>query len=97
VQLARRIAARLLKDLQPLVPREPLSSDEIDVLRLLATGRSNKEMAQCFDVAEAAISSTVTGILDKLHVPSRTLAAIYAGQIGLVPLDQLGNANAVPA
>ena len=41
-------------------------------------------------LAEAAIKSHVRVILDKLCVQSRTQAAIYATQIGLVPIDQLG-------
>ena len=48
------------------------------------------EMAGLLDVGEDAIRSTVVGILDKLSVPSRTLAAIYAAQTGLIPPDQLG-------
>jgi DNA-binding NarL/FixJ family response regulator len=95
VLVSPRIAARLLKELRPPVASEPLSSAEIDVLRMLAAGRTNKEMAALCDVEDDAIRSTVAGILDKLRVLSRTLAAIYAAQVGLVPPDLLGDAVAV--
>jgi DNA-binding NarL/FixJ family response regulator len=94
VQLPPRIAARLLKELEPPVASQPLSSGEIDVLRLLAAGRTNKEMATLCDVEDEAIRLTIAGILDKLRVLSRTLAAIYAAQVGLVPPDLLGDAVA---
>jgi NarL family two-component system response regulator LiaR len=94
VQLAPRITARLLRELPRPAPSEPLSSSEIEVLRMLAAGRANIEMALLLDVGEDAIRSTVTGILDKLRVHSRTLAAIYAAQIGLIAVDQLGDAVA---
>jgi hypothetical protein len=51
-------------------------------------------MAALCDVEDDAIRSTVAGILDKLRVLSRTLAAIYAAQVGLVPPDLLGDAVA---
>jgi DNA-binding NarL/FixJ family response regulator len=87
-----KIAMRLLRELQPLVVTEPLSTAETDVLGMLATGRTNKDMALLLGVAEETIRSSVAGILDKLCVQSRTLAAIYATQIGLLPVDQLGDA-----
>ena len=94
VQVSPRIAARLLREVQPPVVRRPLSSEETEVLCMLAAGRSNKEMAGLLDVGEDAIRSTVAGILAKLSVLSRTLAAIYAAQTGLIPPDQLGFAAA---
>src|ERR1700704_2783713 len=65
VQLAPRIAARLLKELPRPAPSEPLSSSEIEVLRMLATGRTNHEMALACEVGEDAIRSIVAGILNK--------------------------------
>jgi len=95
VHVSPRIAARLVKELQPLKASEPLSSAEIDVLRPLAAGRTDKDMAQLLNLGEDAIKSTVKSILDKLRVQSRMLAAIYAAQVGLIPLDQLGDAVAI--
>jgi DNA-binding NarL/FixJ family response regulator len=94
VQVSPRIAARLLKELQPPVAGQPLSNSEIDVLRMLAAGRTNEEMAVLCEVGDDAMRSTVAGILDKLRVLSRTLAAIYAAQVGLIPPDLLGDAAA---
>jgi DNA-binding NarL/FixJ family response regulator len=92
VMVPPRIATRLLRELEPLAASQPLSSTETDVLRMLAAGQTNKDIALFLGVAEEAIRSTVSAILDKLCVQSRTLAAIYATQIGLVPINQLGEA-----
>jgi DNA-binding NarL/FixJ family response regulator len=69
---------------------EPLSERELDVLRLLARGRANKEIARELSIAEKTVKSHVSSILGKLGVQSRTQAALYAGRVGLVPVDQLG-------
>jgi NarL family two-component system response regulator LiaR len=91
VQVPPRIAARLYRELQPPTADEPLSNGEIDVLRLLAAGHNDTAIARLLDVSEDRIRSTVSGILDKLRLQSRTMAAIYATQIGLIPLDRLGD------
>jgi DNA-binding NarL/FixJ family response regulator len=87
VMVPPKIATRLLREMPPLAATQPLSSAETAVLRMLAAGRTNKDMALSLGLAEEAIKSNVRGILDKLCVQSRTQAAIYATQIGLVPVD----------
>jgi DNA-binding NarL/FixJ family response regulator len=72
---------------------EALSEREVDVLRLLARGLANKELARDLGIAEKTVKTHVSSILGKLGVQSRTQAALYAGRIGLVPLDQLGGAE----
>jgi DNA-binding NarL/FixJ family response regulator len=67
-----------------------LSPRETEVLRLLAGGRTNKEMARQLAIGEKTIKTHVSRILSKLDVQSRTQAALYAGRIGLVPVNQLG-------
>jgi NarL family two-component system response regulator LiaR len=57
---------------------EPLTPREIDVLRLVALGRSNKEIAAELSLAVPTVTSHLRSILDKLHVQNRTQAAIYA-------------------
>jgi two-component system, NarL family, response regulator LiaR len=60
------------------------------VLRLLARGLANKEIARDLSVTEKTAKAHVSGILGKLGLQSRTQAALYAGRIGLLPIDELG-------
>jgi DNA-binding NarL/FixJ family response regulator len=94
VQLSPQAAARLVREVVAPERREVLSDREVEVLRLLARGRANKEMARNLGIAEKTVKTHVSSILGKLGVQSRTQAALYAGRVGLVPLDQLGEALA---
>jgi DNA-binding NarL/FixJ family response regulator len=67
---------------------EPLSERELEVLRLLARGMSNQEIADTLVVGEATVRSHVSSILRKLQVASRTQAALYALREGLASLDE---------
>jgi two-component system, NarL family, response regulator LiaR len=85
VQLAPGAAARLLYEVRaPEGSVEPLTERETDVLRLLAQGKSNREISQLLSIGEQTVKSHVSHILEKLGVPSRTQAALYAIRIGLV-------------
>ena len=57
---------------------EPLTPREMDVLRLIAKGKSNKEIADTLIVSEKTIKTHVSNILSKLHLADRTQVAIYA-------------------
>ncbi len=86
VQLAPQAAARLLREVRtPEKSAEPLTERETDVLRLLAQGESNKEISRALNITEQTVKTHVSHILDKLGVPSRTQAALYAIRNGLVP------------
>jgi DNA-binding NarL/FixJ family response regulator len=86
VQLSPQAAARLMHEVRtPEKSREPLTERETGVLRLLAQGKSNKEIAQSLNIGEETVKTHVSHILDKLGVPSRTQAALYAIRAGLVP------------
>ena len=63
---------------------EALSERELDVLRLLARGSSNKQVASALGIAENTVKTHVSTILGKLGVESRTQAALYAKRFGLV-------------
>src|SRR5262245_35881641 len=63
---------------------EPLSERERDVLRLLADGRSNKEIASRLVLAEGTVKNHVSTILEKLHAANRTQAARVAREQGLI-------------
>jgi len=63
---------------------EPLSEREVEILRLIAHGASNREIADKLFLAEGTVKNHVTNILGKLGVRDRTQAAIKAKDIGLV-------------
>ncbi|HEY7483525.1 MAG TPA: LuxR C-terminal-related transcriptional regulator [Streptosporangiaceae bacterium] len=64
---------------------EPLSSREVEVLRLVAAGRQNREIAEELVVALSTVKKHVTHILDKLGAVNRTQATARARQLGLLP------------
>lgn len=61
-----------------------LSAREIDVLRLLGIGRSNKDIAKALSISLNTVATHVRNILAKTHCANRTEAAIYAGRNKLV-------------
>jgi DNA-binding NarL/FixJ family response regulator len=67
---------------QPLVV--PLSDRELEVLRLLATGHSNREIATTLYLAEGTVKNHVTNVLSKLNARDRTQAALRARSLGLL-------------
>jgi len=85
VQLSPQAAGRLVREVRAPEGREPLTDRETDVLRLLARGRANKEIARDLSIGEKTVKTHVSSILSKLDVQSRTQAALYAVNIGLVP------------
>lgn len=90
--ITRTMAARLLKGLsqgsavgvdeEPLL--ETLTEREIDVLRLVARGVSNPEIAEDLFITVNTVKTHLRHILDKLEVENRTQAATYAVQKGLI-------------
>ncbi len=68
---------------------DPLTEREMEVLRLIAQGLSNKEIAAKLFVAEWTVRSHVSNILGKLHLASRTQAALFALKSGLASLDDV--------
>ena len=91
VQLSPQAAARLIHEVVTPEYRHSLTERETDVLRLLAQGRSNKEIAASLSIGEQTVKTHVGHILSKLDMSSRTQAALYAIQTGLVsaaPPDQ---------
>jgi DNA-binding NarL/FixJ family response regulator len=84
VQLSPQAAARLMREVQVPESPESLTERETDVLRLIAHGCSNKEIAQKLAIGEKTVKTHVSNILSKLNMPSRTQAALYAVRIGLV-------------
>ena len=62
-----------------------LTERELDVLRLIARGGSNRDIAEELVISEKTVKTHVSNILSKLHLADRTQAAIYALREGLVP------------
>jgi NarL family two-component system response regulator LiaR len=89
VQMSPSVAARLLREVHPPENPEPLTGREVEVLRHLAMGQSNKEIAAALTIAEKTVRTHVSNILAKLGVASRTQAALHAVRIGLVSLDAI--------
>ncbi|MCB8926101.1 MAG: response regulator transcription factor [Ardenticatenaceae bacterium] len=63
---------------------EPLSERELEILRVLATGASNREIANQLYITEGTVKNHVTNILGKLGVRDRTQAALKAKEMGLI-------------
>lgn len=87
------IAAKVVAEFARLAERapqsspelaEPLSDREIEVLRLVATGASNKEIATTLFIAEGTAKNHLTSIFGKLGVRDRTQAVFKARELGLV-------------
>jgi DNA-binding NarL/FixJ family response regulator len=86
VHIEPRAAARLMREVRAPESPEPLTEREVDVLRLLAQGQSNKEVAYTLNIGEKTVKTHVSNILTKLGVSSRTQAALHAVRTGLVPI-----------
>ncbi len=85
------IARKVLQELaapsaHPPTP-DPLSARELDVLRLVAQGMTNQDIADKLFISEATVRTHVSNILNKLHLATRIAAALYALREGLVSLD----------
>src|SRR5262245_40710455 len=78
VQLSPQAAARLMREVRAPDSPETLTERETDVLRLLAAGLANKEIALKLNIGEKTVKTHVSNILLKLNVRSRTQAALYA-------------------
>ena len=85
------IALRLIRQLDqpnslPLTSN-PLTDREVDILKLVARGLSNHEIAEALVVSDRTVGNHLGNILDKLHLANRTQAALYALREGLASLD----------
>jgi two-component system, NarL family, response regulator LiaR len=87
IYLSPQASASLVRHIQSPQPTVALTEREMAVLRLLAQGSTNKEIAKHLQIVEDTVKVHVRHILAKLDVQSRTQAALYAIQIGLVKLE----------
>lgn len=84
-----RVASRVVQELRgakrgTLNPFTDLSDRELEVLRLIADGLSNAEIANKLIISEKTVKGHVSNILGKLHMMDRTQAAVFAWQQGLM-------------
>ena len=91
--LDSRVASRIVQELQGIRkddvnPFTELSEREFDVLRLIAAGKSNAEIAEALFIGESTVKTHIGNILKKLHLDDRTQAAVYAWQEGIVRREQ---------
>jgi two-component system NarL family response regulator len=69
------------------VSHRSLTSRELEVLRMVAKGMGNKEIAAALDIAEVTVKLHVSHLMDKLEAKDRTEAATIALQRGIISLD----------
>ncbi len=84
-----RIAARVIKSFRSLAPEEinpyiALTEREMEVLKLIANGTSNDQIAEQLVISVGTVKGHVSNILSKLHLVDRTQAAAFAWQKGIV-------------
>jgi NarL family two-component system response regulator LiaR len=86
-KIARKVLQELTKPKEEKTAANHLTGRELEVLRLLAQGYSNQAIADQLVLSETTVRTHVSHILGKLHLASRTQAALYALRKGLAKLD----------
>jgi NarL family two-component system response regulator LiaR len=87
-RLHPRIAKRLMDEISGDVPSlDSLTSRELEVLKHIAQGQDNRQIAESLVVSEKTVKTHVSNILSKLQLADRTQAAIFAIRQRIVPLD----------
>jgi NarL family two-component system response regulator LiaR len=85
--IARKLLAEISRPQRAETIPDPLTDREVEIIRLIAEGKSNRDIADELVISEATVRTHVSNILSKLHLSSRTQAAIYALRKGLATLD----------
>jgi NarL family two-component system response regulator LiaR len=91
--IARKVLQELAGGSSQPPTQEPLTPREVEVLRLVARGLGNQQIAETLTLSEATVRSHVSAILGKLHLASRTQAALYALREGLASLPDPDDAE----
>lgn len=88
--IARKVLSEISAPSEHPPTTEPLTPRELEVLHLVAQGYENREIAEKLVISEATARTHVSNIMSKLHLASRTQAALYALKEGLVSLAEPG-------
>lgn len=86
--IAQKLLAEVAQPEKRPSTSDPLTEREMEVLKLLARGLSNQEIAELLVIGVTTVYSHVSNILSKLHLATRTQAALYALREGYVPLHE---------
>lgn len=86
-KIARKLIQELSRPAAQPPTADPLTPREVEVLQLIAQGLGNQEIADTLIIGEATVRTHVSNILGKLHLASRTQAALYALRAGYASLD----------
>jgi NarL family two-component system response regulator LiaR len=83
--IARKLMQEIKEPTEAMTPEEALTPRELEILRFLARGLSNQEIAGELDISITTVATHVRNILGKLHLANRTQAALYAVEKGVSP------------
>ncbi|MCP4139811.1 MAG: response regulator transcription factor [Chloroflexi bacterium] len=88
--IARKVLQELSQPAEKPPTPDPLTPREVEVLKMVAQGLENPEMAEKLVISEATVRTHVSNIMTKLHLASRTQVALFALREGLASLDEEG-------
>jgi len=86
-KIARKVMMEISNPVTKTTSEDPLTDRELEVLKSIAQGKSNQEIGMALSISETTVRTHVSRILAKLHLASRTQAALYALKEGLANLD----------
>jgi NarL family two-component system response regulator LiaR len=87
--IARKVLNEVFQPAEKKLSPDPLTKREVDVLQVLAKGKSNRDIAEELSISETTVRTHVSNILGKLHLASRTEAALYALKEGVANLEDM--------
>lgn len=85
--IASKVVQELQRPANQPAAAEPLTARELEILKLVAQGLTNQDIAEKLTVSERTVRTHVSNILSKLHLANRTQAALYALREGIAPLE----------
>jgi NarL family two-component system response regulator LiaR len=85
--IARMLIEEINQELDLPPSEDPLTDREVEVLKMVAQGHTNREIAEKLVVSEGTVGTHISNILGKLHLANRTQAALYALRRDIVDLD----------
>jgi two-component system, NarL family, response regulator LiaR len=77
-EVTKRLMSRSKQHPSPTAGKEALTARELDVVRCLTRGMTNREIAENLTISETTVKTHISSILSKLHLTDRTQAALYA-------------------